>query len=356
MRGLMVALRLGVLLCVMPACAVAQSPASRLIERARAHMAGLDPDSAFSSMQQALDPSLNATPSERARGLTLLAVILLQREPPDPGGARQAFERLLKLDGEFELPDSIANLQSEARLVFAQARQIVPRPVAVVPLGIALTVPDTVSPLDGGVGINISATRPARVQIVVTPADSQRILWQDSVLADGPTRIAWPLRLRSGELMVDGRYTIRAFSTEVGSSSAQVVIALMRVRPDTVAAPAPPAVLPETAYSKRASPAVLVGGLALAGAAVFLPTAMGNPDLSASLESDARAYAVGGTIAIGTIVGWVTGRRQRAIPENILRNQQNQLAYTQHRDQVAQANARARATAGFRIQTEGARQ
>lgn len=357
----MKALALAVLLLV-PRMALAQSEAGRLISMARLQMDELNPDSAYRLLERALVAGAGATENERIRAFTLLGITELLRDSNNRLAAEQSFEQALRVDASLRI-DTLAGLHSEALGVFNAVRaRVVPVVEAQVRqlLEVSLMLPaDTSLPVQGGrLRIETRPSYRSRVVVSVAPAEAPTaMLWTDSGVTSGVRTTGWNLRGRDGALVRDGRYaiTVRAIdSLSQVSNTIERIINVARVPADT--APVPPllgleAFAPET-LELRTAPAALALGVGLGAAAAFLPMALGSTQLNSGLKNDVTAYAVAGTVSVAGVIGFIRGRRTRISQENIRRNRELRDNNEHRRQEVTQANQRARENAPIRVRLE----
>lgn len=347
---------------LVPAALCAQGKVTQLLDEARSQIDDLDADSAFVLLQRALDARAGATEAERVRGFTLVGITELMRG--NRPAARQAFEQVLRLDGALRI-DSLADLQSDALVVFAEARAVVVpvvAPAAAVVLTVSGDLPaDTTVPVEGGrLRIETRPSYRARVVATIAPADAPTaVVWSDTQTVGGVGTRAWNLRSRDGTLVSPGRYSLRVTATDsVGQLSQTIerVLVVSRVPVDTT--PHPPlltaaAFAPETVRLRLGSPAGLLAGAVFGAAVALLPTSVGRTELNTGLASDRTAYAVAGAVGLAGIVGFLGGHRIRALPENIQWNHELTERDAANRAHIAQANARAREAAPIRVRVEG---
>lgn len=336
----------------------AQEAVGRLIQEARVQLEAPNPDSVVVLLEKALSPEQNASVVQQTRAWVLYGIAQLFRE--NRPAARQAFRQALQRDPSLRI-DSLYFFHDEIEREFgAELAAIAPPVVGPAPAVLTVTVDlpaDTTVPASGGrLRISGSASYPARVVAIVTPADvPATIVWSDTQqVGAGGTR-AWNLRGRDGQLVAPGRYTLSVKAVDsLGQVSPTIerVLLISRVPADTQALPPPPTFAPET-LRLRGSPTSLAVGLALGAAAVALPTALGSPDLNSGLQADQTSYAVAGAVSVAGIVGFLAGHRVRPIPQNIQRNRELRERYAYNRQTIAQLNARARENAPVRVQVEG---
>jgi hypothetical protein len=120
---------------------------------------------------------------------------------------------------------------------------------------------------------------------------------------------------------------------------------------DTVPLPAPPGpreLLPETVLVRQTSPwAILIGA-----AAGLLPQLVGRRELNANLSGDPKTWIVVGSVTAAGFLAIFAGHRPAYSRENAQSNTELMADYRGRLAQAAEANARARDAAGFRILSE----
>ena len=365
------ALALTLLLLAVARGGWAQSPASQLIERARALIDEFGYDSSYGLLRSSLEPAANATLTERQRGLVLYGIVaLLRSNGEDVLGARQAFEQALRVNPAYALPDSLAELHSAARSVFNEARNLMaptapvaPAPVAAAALSVQLAMPpDITLPADTGrLRFESTPSRPARVVLQIAPADvPNEIVWADTQqVQTGAATHAWNLRsLRERALVAEGRYAVRVRAIDElsqVSGTIERILAVSRVAVDTTAHPAPltpSAFQPETLRLRRASPAVLLVGLGVGAAAYIMPTALGNTQLNSGRAGDGTAIAVAGAASLAGIYGFLAGSRARHSPQNVRANQELRQRHATQTADIIRRNRAARDAAAVRVRVE----
>jgi hypothetical protein len=121
----------------------------------------------------------------------------------------------------------------------------------------------------------------------------------------------------------------------------------VRVRPaDTLPFPPPLSQAELRPEREPANPAVgpLVAGLVTGVGAAVLPTLVTDERDGATLR-----FAVGGALGLAGVVGFLSGSRDRAIPENVRANTMARDAWWREREAVRAENARRRAVQRLRI-------
>ena len=115
---------------------------------------------------------------------------------------------------------------------------------------------------------------------------------------------------------------------------------------DTVAHPAvlkAGQLLPERA-SRRTGLRSLAGGLLIGAAAVSLPQIV-----APGQRSSGTRIAVGGTLALSGLVGYLAQPPGRPLPDNVAANQVRREDWRRRTDAVIAENARRKAGASFRV-------
>lgn len=341
----------------------AQGRASQLIREGRVQIDNLEWDSAYGYLQRALEPGVGATEAERVYAFTLLGIVELSRG--NRFGGRDAFQQALRLDASLRI-DSLAGLQTDVAVVFAEARLAVVPAAAAGPraaLAVEPSLPaDTTVPAQGG-RLRIEATPTYRSQVVITisPADAPgQIVWGDTQMVGGVRTTSWNLRGQGGAIVPPARYALRVYASDsVGqvSPTIQRILIVERVPADTLPLPPPLGrgdLLADTLHLRRGSPAGLALGLVLGAAAAVLPSALGASELNAGQGADGTAYAVAGAVSLAGIIGFLAGHRARPLPENIRYNRELHERDALNRQAIAEQNRRAREAADIRVRIEGA--
>ena len=194
----------------------------------------------------------------------------------------------------------------------------------------------TLAPADVALRLVVRPSLPSRVSVTISPvggagaavhADSQVVAFPNQA-----TAFTWNVRTAAGALAV-GRFVVRVAARDSAGQTAPPVerqLTVGRVPVDTAAHPAalqPGDFAPESTTVRPRSLGALVLGLAAAGAAAALPSALGNSDLNRGQAADATAYAVAGAVGVVTVAGFVGGTRTLPLPENAERNQRLREQY-----------------------------
>lgn len=333
----------GLAVLVLPALLSAQTPAGRLITTARVQIEDLNNDSAAVLLRQALEPRLNATSAERLRAFILLGIAELTEHQTQ---AREAFRQALLLDPTARV-DSLRDLASDLVTVFDAERTRV--------LAIRLEAPvDTELSVGGGhLPLVARPTRRARVLLTIAGSNGS-VVHSDSQLVVGSATFDWDLRLPDGSPVAPGAYTLRLSARDSVSEAVPVgrTLTIELVPVDTQPLPpplAPSAFAPETARVRAHQPAALLGGVVFGAAAGALCCVFKQEG-----GTDRRAFAVAGTLTLGGIIGFASGRYvRRPVAENVERNRQVRERDAQTRAAITQANTRARQHARMRLRLTG---
>jgi hypothetical protein len=329
------------LLAVVLGHPVRAQSAGELLVAARAHLERLNVDSAAALLARVRDPSLRASPGQRAVASVLsgAGALILGQE----ASARAAFRDALVIDPLLRV-DSLASLHSDLVRVFEAARAGPATLVVALP-------PDTVLDADSGeLRIGVRTSRRVLVTASVSlGASAEPPVYQDSQLVAGVDVFSW--RPGASTPIPTGTLTLRVTVREPVTDPAAFAATLRveRVAVDTASPPpalASTALLPETTRVRVRRPRSLLTGIAFGVAAATLAE-MGA---QGPAGRDGRALIVAGALSIGGVVGFLSGGyANRPIPENVARNRERQATIDAARDSVASANARRRAAAGVRV-------
>ncbi len=337
----------------MPRPAMAQR-ADTLVEAARGRLDQLDPDSAFRLLQRALGAGDSAGPV-RVRAFTLVGITELLRG--NRLASRRAFELAIRLDPALSI-DTLADLHSDARVVFGEARTAVGPLTRVFAVALDLPADTVVRPGQDRLRLEVRPTARARVAFTLAPIETPQVLvWTDTQTVDLVGRSLWDLATPDGGHVPDGRYVLRVTATDAAQDAAapiERILFISRAAVDTAAHP--PAfdsslLLPPTLRIPRSSPSRLVFGGALGVGALVTPSLLGSGDVGGG---SGRAVVIGGVVTVAAIVGFLAGHRDRPLPENVDHNRQLLDGDANQRGVVAAANARLLAAAPIRVLVESA--
>jgi hypothetical protein len=348
-----------VLAALWPATVRAQTASDRLNERARVHLDALTFDTAYVLLDSAL--RLATTPAQRLRSFTLLG--FTQLGLLNKLAARQAFELALRIDPNLRI-DSL-DLHTDAPAAFALARTSVAAQATTTVeqrrvLLLTVIVPDTVvAPADARVPVIVQPNAVSRTITTIFAVEQPNVpVWADTQTTVGRHRLAWSLRRTDGTLWPEGRYLLRAQAVDSNGQATPFEERILRISRVPVDTQAYPAMLPASAFAPEMLPAArFTGPKLLVGSAMALlvaatPSMLGSSELNAGLPNDPTSYAIAGGVALGSLIGFVKGRRPQPIRQNILKNKTLRDSDQKQRDAIGIANAEARGKAPIRIAVE----
>ncbi|MGD0992533.1 MAG: hypothetical protein ABR998_08685 [Gemmatimonadales bacterium] len=227
------------------------------------------------------------------------------------------------------------------------------------PLSLSVTIPDQVSVPATGAAYSVAlvSARRSLVTVTLTGADGS-LIRSDTETVNGRAEFGLVLRGPEGAILPAGRYRLRASGADDWGTVSEPVdqyITLSRGIVDTAPTPQPPAAssfLPETVAAHPGPVAPALGSVLLAAVTIAGPSLLGNPNLGSSATRGALAYAVGGTIGISGIVGFLSGKASRPSPENIRLNSQRRAEYARTLQEVTTDNARRRQEAPIIVRAD----
>ena len=330
----------------------AQNPAD-LLERAVRAYQDLNFDAAAGLLRRVLMPQLadSLDHAGRARALTYLGAAERFRERRD--SAMAAFRRLVLLDPRYR-PDTLV-FPPEVTRLFDEVRLRTKT--------VAIRVPDdTVIPLQrGSFAAWLVPSSPHNVTVGIARGDGSPLRELYAGPVGDSLDVHWDGRDSAGALAPRGRLWLTVESRVGGATMRVVEVPLeLDYALDTVAHPAPslsrvvplvahPAVLkagqllPERA-SRRTGLRSLAGGLLIGAAAVSLPQIV-----APGQRSSGTRIAVGGTLALSGLVGYLAQPPGQPLPDNVAANQVRREDWRRRTDAVIAENARRKAGASFRV-------
>jgi hypothetical protein len=309
----------------------AQVPDSLTAAGIRAYR-NLDFDAAGGYLRRALTllgPGLDT--ARVLRALTYLGATELFRGRPD--SARAAFRRLVRLDPRYRIDQLI--FPPEVTTVFDAVRRTTP--------AVLLRMPSSLRFRAGDDGLTAtmfaSAFHEVRAELQQPDASTVRRLYLGPV-ADS-LAFTWDGHGTDGRPIPSGPYHLAIVSYNAAGDVARVLRVPLQIRlvpADTLPEPAPPTteLLPER-EAGAAGVESLLGGLLIGTAVALVPSAAAS-----DVPLGAGRYAIGGAIALGGVLGFLTGAGERSIPENVAVNDRIRAAWRARRDTVAAENARRR--------------
>lgn len=336
----------------------AQSREAELLARARAYMEELRNDDSVSMLlQEVLRAESRVSIVERLRAWTLFGITSLVKG--EVTAARLAFRQALQIDPTLEV-DSLRDLHTDLIREFSAERAslgtVQPAPIRYD----VLLAADTIVPAtDGRLVVGIRPVRRARVVATITALSQGRtVIWSDSLMVSGEAGFNWSLRDKGDSVVPSGGYELRITASDsTGQAVASRVFSLgiARAAVDTTPFPSPlsRADFVDEMVRVRHGPAttLLVGAL-FAGAAVAMPSLVGNAGLRPAIAADSRIYAVAGAASLATLYGYLRGSHWTRDPERVRRNQDTRETRRRRRGEIADANNRARASAPLLVSAQ----
>jgi hypothetical protein len=235
--------------------------------------------------------------ARRAEALVYLGATDVFREQAD--SARSVFRRLVMLDPRYRIDALI--FPPQVTTVFDAVRRATPATMMALPARARFLASD--GALSGSV---FSSTyHQVRVEIQARDASVVRRVYAGPV--GDSLAVAWDGRATSGMPVESGRYFLAVTSLDSAGAPARILripLDVTAVPTDTLLPPPPPDLLAERSPGNRALTSLL-GGLAIGTAVTLLPSAF----VSDASPGPGR-FVVGGAVAIGSVVGFLSGRRR----------------------------------------------
>lgn len=290
----------------------------------------LDLNAAAGFLRRALDAEPPDTLERRdhVRALAYLGATEFFRDNRD--SAQSAFRRIVRIDPRYAIDE--VEFPPEVTALYQLAR----RDTKVVEVEVPAQ-----ARLEAGSGMyaaQLYASSFHRVDVALDRPDGSTVRGLYRGVIGDSLEVLWNGFDADGSPLRAGRYVFRVESTTPDGAVARVLripLEVMVETPDTVAHPPPPAdslFLPETIESRMGTQA-LISGLAM-GAGIALLPALVAPDASPS----AARFAVGGSIAIAGVLGFMKGRPGRTITENVAANQRLRGDWENRVGQVVRQN------------------
>lgn len=333
------------------------SPSPPPLARADSLYRALDFDSAVAAYRRVVwDSGSTGAPALRAAAATRAAMVFSaiaagRKDAALADSARAYFRLAYRTAPRYETDPGEMGPEMRSAMEAARARV----------LGLVVEVPpDTLLPAAGGrLVVAVRPTHQAMVGFRIAGADGGT-LWAESRQAAGETRFEWDYHLGDGALLAPGRYAVVVMARDAQGDVSPVVerpFSVQREAVDTLPHPtAPPATafLTESVRLPRASPGVLLAGVALGAGTLVVERALGNSALNAGGSSGAGSYVVAGSVTVAAAVGYFAGHRTRSVPENVLRNSEVRAGYQRDLDAAIAENAQRRQSAGVRFRFDEA--
>jgi len=324
------------------ATGAAAQGATDLVARGVRAYQGLEFDAAAGLLRRVLTPPLadSLDAAERVRALSYLGAIEQLREHRDSAVA--AFRRLVLFDPRYRLdtfvfPPEVTRLFDDVRLKTKV---------------VAIRVPsDTLIPLQQGwFPVWLFPSSPHDVTVAIAREDGRPL----RALYAGPLgdslNVRWDGRDSSGALAPRGRVWLTVASRAAGATARLVQLPLeLDLAVDTEPHPAPPSgqLLPERA-GRRTGVRSLAAGLLIGAAAVSLPEIVAPGE-----RSSGTRLAVGGTLALSGVIGYLSQRSGRPLPDNIAANRARRDDWQRRTAAVIAENARRQRGASLHIRAGG---
>jgi hypothetical protein len=319
------------------ATGVAAQGATDLVARAVNAYEGLELDVAAGLLRRALAPPLadSLDVAERARALSYLGATEQLREHRDSAVA--AFRRLVLLDPRYRLdpylfPPEMASLFDDVR-----------RQTKVVAIRVAA---DTTIPLQQGwLTAWLYPSSPHDVTVGIVREDGRPLRAVYSGLVGDSLPVRWDGRDSTGAPAPRGRLWLTVASRAGGTTArlVQLPLELDVASPDTVAHPAATGLLPERA-TRRTGLRSLAAGLLIGAAAVSLPAVVAPGE-----RSSGTRIAVGGTLALSGVIGYLAQPPGRPLPDNVAANRARRDDWRRRTDAIIAENAQRLKAASIRI-------
>jgi hypothetical protein len=322
--------------------AVGQDASDLVAQSVRAYQ-GLEFDAAAGLLRRALTPPLadSLDAAERVRALSYLGAIEQLREHRDSAVA--VFRRLVLFDPRYRLdtfvfPPEVTRLFDEVRLTTKV---------------VAIRVPaDTLIPLQQGwLPVWLFPSSPHDVTVAVAREDGRPL----RALYAGPVgdslNVRWDGRDSSGAIAPRGRVWLTVASRASGTTARLVQLPLeldfaLDTQPHP-AAPGPGQLLPERA-GRRTGVRSLAAGLLIGAAAVSLPEIVAPGE-----RSSGTRLAVGGTLALSGVIGYLAQPPGRPLPDNIAANRARRDEWRRRTDAIIAENARRQRGASLHVRAGG---
>jgi hypothetical protein len=294
-----------------PVTTYAQTAAALVEQGIRAYDE-LEFEAAAASLRRALRavPGVDIGGEAYARALIYLAATQYYRDDPDSTEA--LFEQLVLFDTR-QRPDPLV-FEPGVTDIFEAVRRDTKALTVVVPDRTAIGI--------GAGDLPVTLYASSFIGTVVEIFDQDSSLTR--LVYDGPVSdslvVTWDGLDSTGTRPPDGNYTLAITSRRPGGAalrSTRFPLNLFTTQRDTLAHPLPQAdslFLPERT-GRGQTIETLLGGLLMGGAVMVLPGAMASES-----ELMGTRIAVGGAMSIAGIVGFVTRRPGRVLPENVAAN------------------------------------
>ena len=195
----------------------------------------------------------------------------------------------------------------------------------------------------------------ALVATVASVSQPFVVVWRSDTLPPGAAAaLAWDLHTPNGERLPLGSYVLEVTGLDAAGTAARArrTLVVTPLAADTQPLPRPlmPRDFePETVEVRQTAPwAIFIG----AGAGL-LPSLLGRRELNDGRRGDPKVWIVVSSVTVAGFVAFFAGHRHEFSRENAARNVELRRDREERLATVLEANARARAVAPYRIQSEG---
>lgn len=313
----------------------AQAPDSLVRAGVRAYR-DLDFDLAAGYLHRALT-LLAARPdtARRTEALVYLGATDVFRDQPD--SARSVFRQLVTLDPRYRIDGLI--FPPQVTTAFDAVRRATPA------TAVALPSRTRFSAGEGALTGSIFGSTYHQIRVEVQARDASVVRHVYAGPVSDSLALAWDGRATTGMPVETGRYFLAVTSLDSAGSPARILrlpLDVTTVPTDTLLPPLPPQLVPEGSRSRALTS--LLGGLAIGTAVTLLPSAFVS-----DASPGAGRFVIGGAVAIGSVVGFLSGRRNETRMSAVAVNDSLRAAWQQRTAAVAAENQRRRRDAQITV-------
>jgi len=275
--------------------------------------------------------------------LVYLAATEVYRAGPD--SARTIFRRVVRLAPGYRIDRLV--FPPEVTNVFDAARRATPA------VGARLRPEARFAAGSPGFAATLVGSTFHQIRVEVQRSDASAV----ASLYTGPIAdslsVTWDGRTSGDQPVATGRYLLSVTSLDAAGVIARILrvpLEVTNLGADTLAGPPPPddQLLPEQRRGGAGLEALL-GGILLGTLTATAPGAVAS---DASLS--AGRYAVGGAIVALGVAGFIMGRGEHPIPENVAANDSIRADWRRRVEATAAENAQRRATAALLVRVGAA--
>ncbi len=320
-----------------------------LVGSARAALDNLDYSRADSIARTLLDLGRRASDADRVTALQILAAALYpeERAAQHRDSAYRYLESLVRATPEPEMPRAISWTGLDSLVLEARRRTFA-------------AWPDTqrtyvVASGSGAVRIAVTANRPARYALSARPLDGGGPWTVLDSAGPAPSARLTVFDVADGRATVaGGGYELRLTATDAASGERIDLTAHARAETPALERVPVPALDSARLLHERTSrrPArIALFGLGLGGMTALATHAFPGTDVG-GVTPDGRAYAVGGAIAVGALLGALLDRG-KPLDDNVAHNLELRADHESRARAAELENARRRAAHRARLTIEG---